>query len=243
LPSHGASIEHDGRVTAETCPLFEFDHVSVLGDGGRWRLRDVNGAIPAVGVTALVGPSGSGKSTLLRCCNRLEVPAEGIVRFRGGDVAALDVLALRRRVAMVFQRPTPFPGTGRENLLTASPALDDTRAAELLARVQLGPEFLDRIATELSGGEAQRLCLARSLAVEPEVMLMDEVTSSVDPAARRALEDLARALADSGIAVVWVTHDLNQARRLGSQTLVVIDGHIAVGAEADTFIEENTHGE
>jgi putative ABC transport system ATP-binding protein len=194
-------------------------------------------------VTALVGPSGSGKSTLLRCCNRLEVPAEGIVRFRGGDVAALDVLALRRRVAMVFQRPTPFPGTGRENLLTASPALDDTRAAELLARVQLGPEFLDRIATELSGGEAQRLCLARSLAVEPEVMLMDEVTSSVDPAARRALEDLARALADSGIAVVWVTHDLNQARRLGSQTLVVIDGHIAVGAEADTFIEENTHGE
>ena len=92
-------------------PLFAFEHVSVAGLDGRWRLRDATGSIPAVGVTALVGPSGSGKSTLLRCCNRLEVPAEGVIRFRGEDLAGLDVLRLRRRISMVFQRPTPFPGT------------------------------------------------------------------------------------------------------------------------------------
>jgi putative ABC transport system ATP-binding protein len=230
-------------MTAEPGALFEFEHVSVRGVNEHWRLREANGNIPASGVTALVGPSGSGKSTLLRCCNRLEMPAEGTVKFRGIDIAGLDVLRLRRRVSMVFQRPTPFPGTGRDNLRIADPTLDDARAGDLLARVRLGPEFLDRNATQLSAGEAQRLCLARSLAVGPEAVLMDEVTSSLDPAARRALEELARSLADTGIPVVWVTHDLIQARRLADATLVVVRGHIAGPAEAAAFIEEDTHGE
>jgi putative ABC transport system ATP-binding protein len=224
-------------------PLFEFEHLSVRGVDDRWRLRDVNGCITPAGITALVGPSGSGKSTLLRCCNRLEVPDEGRVKFHGIDVARLDVLQLRRRVSMVFQKPTPFPGTGRDNLRVADPTLDDTRARGLLARVQLGPEFLDLNATQLSGGEAQRLCLARSLAVDPEVVLMDEVTSSVDPNARQALETLARSLADDGIPVVWVTHDLPQALRLADATVVVVLGHIAAPAEADAFMQENFHGE
>jgi putative ABC transport system ATP-binding protein len=228
---------------ASTAPLFTFEHVSVSGLDGRWRLRDVNGSIPAQGVTALVGPSGSGKSTLLRCCNRLEVPAEGVVRFRGDDLAGLDVLSLRRRIAMVFQRPTPFPGTCRDNLRVADPTLDDRGARELLERVQLEPDFLDRSATELSGGEAQRLCLARSLAVGPEAVLMDEVTSSLDPGARRALEGLARSLASNGIPVVWVTHDLAQARRLAATTLVIVDGRIADSTEAEQFMKEETHGE
>ncbi len=223
--------------------LFDFADVSVRGFDDRWRLRDVNGAIPAAGVTALVGPSGSGKSTLLRCCNRLEVPSAGTVRFRGADIAGLDVLRLRRRVSMVFQRPTPFPGTGRENLRTADPMIDDDRGRELLARVQLAPEFLDRNATQLSGGEAQRLCLARSLAVAPEVVLMDEVTSSLDPAARRALEGLARTLADAGTPIVWVTHDLAQARRLADSVLVVVNGHLAGPGEAQAFIDEVAHDE
>jgi putative ABC transport system ATP-binding protein len=224
-------------------PLFEFEHLSVRGLDDRWRLRDVNGSVAATGVTALVGPSGSGKSTLLRCCNRLEAPAEGVVRFRGTDIATLDVLQLRRRVSMVFQRPTPFPGTGLENLQAADPGLDDGRARDLLARVRLGAGFLDREATELSGGEAQRLCLARSLAVDPEVVLMDEVTSSVDPAGRRALEQLARSLADDGIPIVWVTHDLVQARRLADDVLVVVEGRIAAPDEAGAFIEEDEHDE
>jgi putative ABC transport system ATP-binding protein len=230
-------------MTDQPDSLFEFSHLSVRGAEDRWRLHDVDGCIPACGVTVLVGPSGSGKSTLLRCCNRLEVPAEGTLRFRGVDISGLDVLQLRRRVSMVFQKPTPFPGTGRDNLRTADPTLDDARGRELLARVRLGPEFLDRTATELSGGEAQRLCLARSLAVGPEVVLMDEVTSSLDPGARRALEDLARSLADGGIPVVWVTHDLAQARRLADAMLVIVQGHIAERTEADAFIEGESHDE
>jgi putative ABC transport system ATP-binding protein len=230
-------------VTGAVPSLFEFVDLGVRGVGDRWRLRDVNGSIAPRGVTALVGLSGSGKSTLLRCCTRLEVPAEGTVRYRGVDIATLAVLRLRRRVAMVFQRPTPFPGTGRENLQAADPELDDERARELLARVSLGSDFLDREATELSGGEAQRLCLARSLAVDPEVVLMDEVTSSVDPAARRSLERLARSLADGGTPIVWVTHDLAQARRLADEVLLVVDGRIAGLDETKAFIEEDTSGE
>jgi putative ABC transport system ATP-binding protein len=222
-------------------PLFEFEHVFLGGLDGRWRLSDVNGCIPGAGVTVLVGRSGSGKSTLLRCCNRLEAPSAGVVRFRGRDVATLDVLEHRRRVAMVFQRPTPFPGTGWDNLTTADPSLDETDARELLERVGLGPEFLTRTATELSGGEAQRLCLARSLAVHPEVVLLDEVTSSVDPAARRGLEALARSLADGGTPSVWVTHDLAQARRLADTLLVMVDGHLADQSETDAFLAEGHH--
>ena len=235
----------DGGVVngVSAAPLFMFEDVSVSGLGGRWRLRNVNGAIPATGVTALVGPSGSGKSTLLRCCNGLEAPTEGVVRFRGEDVAGLDVLRLRRRVAMVFQRPTPFPGTCRDNLRVAESTLTDAQACELLERVHLAPEFLDRTATELSGGEAQRLCLARSLAVDPEAVLMDEVTSSVDPAGRRALELLARSLADNGIPIVWVTHDLAQARRLADANLVIVEGRIADAGEAEQFMKEDSHGE
>jgi putative ABC transport system ATP-binding protein len=226
-----------------SAPLFEFEHVAVEGANGQWRLHDATGSISADGITALVGPSGSGKSTLLRCCNRLEVAAEGMVRFRGHDVATLDVLELRRRVSMVFQRPTPFPGTCRDNLLVAQSALDDAQAAGLLDSVRLGAEFLDRNATQLSGGEAQRLCLARALAVEPEALLMDEVTSSLDPAGRVALEELARDLARDGVPIAWVTHDLAQVRRLTDNVLVVVQGHIAGPAERLAFLEEAEHGE
>jgi putative ABC transport system ATP-binding protein len=226
-----------------TSTLFEFVDVSVAGGEGRWRLHGANGSIPAGGVTVLVGPSGSGKSTMLRCCNRLEAPTHGLVRFRGTDVATLDVLRLRRQVSMVFQRPTPFAGSCRDNLLVADPGLTDPRGAELLDRVHLGPDFLDREATELSAGEAQRLCLARSLAVEPEAVLMDEVTSSLDPAARRGLEVLARQLADDDIPVVWVTHDHQQARRLADALLVVIDGRLASDDEADRFVEGGAGGQ
>lgn len=223
-------------------PLFEFRDLGVRGDDDRWRLRGVSGSIARGALTVLVGRSGSGKSTLLRCCNRLEVPAEGSVLLDGHDLGVMDPLALRRRVGMVFQRPTPFPGTGRENLQVADRSIDDRAAAELLATVGLDAEFLDRDAQELSGGEAQRLCLARSLAARPEVVLMDEVTSAVDPAARRALEDLARGLVARGLSVLWVTHDLEQAGRLADDLLVVVDGHLASPSEATAFLEDGDGG-
>jgi putative ABC transport system ATP-binding protein len=177
-------------------------------------------------VTAVVGPSGAGKSSLLRLCNRLEVADGGSVAFHGEDVRGMDPLALRRRVGMVFQTPTPFAGTVRDNLYVARADLDDASCCRALDRVGLDPALLDRSAGELSGGEAQRLCLARTLVTEPEVLLMDEPTSSLDPAATVALEDLTRALVAEGVVSVWVTHDLDQMRRLADRVLVLIDGVI-----------------
>ena len=115
------------------------------------------------------GPSGSGKSTLLRLLNRLEVATSGSITFRGDDLMSLDPIELRRRVGMVFQRPTPFPGTVRDNLLAADPALDDEGIAALVGRVGLPVDLVDRDAMVLSGGEAQRMCMARTLATGCEV--------------------------------------------------------------------------
>jgi putative ABC transport system ATP-binding protein len=181
-------------------------------------------------VTVIVGPSGSGKSSLLRLCNRLEVADRGVVRFHGDDVAGMDPLTLRRRVGMVFQTPTPFPGTVLENLCVARPDLGPDEARAVLERVELDGSFLGRPATELSGGEAQRVCLARTLVTGPEVLLMDEPTSSVDPQATLALEHLARVLVGTGVDCIWVTHDLAQMRRLASRVLVVLDGRLAHAA-------------
>jgi putative ABC transport system ATP-binding protein len=219
-----------------TPPLFTFDDVWVGNDDG-WRLREVVAEVPDVGITALVGPSGAGKSTLLRLCNRLEIPARGRVLFRADDIAAADPLRLRRRVGMVFQRPTPFPGTVRDNLLVAVPAVTDDEASEALDAAELPRAFLDRIATELSGGEAQRVCLARTLLTKPEVLLMDEATSSLDPASRHALERLALAFSTRRVRVLWVTHDFAQVRRVADHVLVVLDHRVAHAGPIDRLAD------
>jgi putative ABC transport system ATP-binding protein len=207
-------------------PLFSFEQVSVGGPEAR-RLDGLDAALPDSGLTVVAGPSGAGKSTLLRLCNRLEVPSEGRVRHRGDDIAARDPLELRREVAMVFQRPVTFAGTVRDNLREAKPAREDDDAlAELLERAALRREFLDRDAGELSGGEAQRACLARALATQPRVLLMDEPTSSLDGEAAAVLERLARQLVRDGIPVVWVTHSQEQMRRLADHLLLIDAGHV-----------------
>ena len=175
------------------------------------------------GITVVMGPSGSGKSTLLRLCNRLEVPTEGTVEFRGLDVAELDPLELRRRVGMVFQRPTVFPGTAGDNLRVVNPDVD---VEALLDAVGLAPELADRPADVLSGGEQQRLCLARALTTAPEALLMDEPTSALDLDATLQLEGLAAELADDGMPMLWVTHDEAQAERIGDALLRLEGGKL-----------------
>ncbi len=197
-----------------TGSLYTFVDVSVRF-GSITALEGVHLDVPESGVTVLAGPSGAGKSTLLRLCNRLEVPSAGTVRFRGRDLDGLDPLLLRRRVGMVFQRPALFPGTVRDNLLLARPDGEDALFRAELERAGLPPAFLDRVGDELSGGEAQRACLARTLATQPEVLLMDEPTSSVDPETVKVLEEAVTALAADGVAVIWVTHDPAQADRIG----------------------------
>ncbi len=157
-------------------------------------------------------------------------------------MATLDPLAHRRRVGMVFQRPTLFAGTVRDNLRVADPHGTDEQFAAVLERVVLDASFLDRTADDLSGGEAQRACIARALLTEPEVLLMDEATSALDPDARRAIERLALDLVDGRLTVVWVTHDLEQVRRLvGEQrdrVLVVLDGRVATPDESAAFLAD-----
>ena len=200
-------------------PLFALEHVTVEVDGVAL-VRDLRIVVPEGGVTVVLGRSGSGKSTMLRLCNRLEVPTAGAVRFRGQPIADLDPLELRRRVGMVFQRPTAFAGTVETNLRVAAP---DASADELgcaLERVALSRHLLTRTADDLSGGEAQRMCLARTLLTSPEVLLMDEPTSALDTAATKHLEDLTLDLARTrSVTVVWVTHDLAQADRLADHRI------------------------
>ena len=206
-------------------PLFRFDGVSVVFDTTR-ALDAITLDVPDDGITAIVGPSGSGKSTLLRLCNRLEVPTSGTISFRGADLEKLDPLILRRRVGMVFQRPTPFGGTVRDNLRVAASDADDGICATALGRAGLDRAFLDRPAADLSGGEAQRACIARTLVTDPEALLMDEPTSALDEDNRLALERVARELADGGVPLIWVTHDLDQMRRIADRVVELDDGRL-----------------
>lgn len=206
--------------------LFSFEDV-VLDADGRRILDGITATIADQGITCLMGPSGSGKSTLLRLCNRLEVPTSGRVLFRDRDVAELDPLVHRRTVGMVFQRPTPFPGTVRDNLRVAAPDATEQEMRDALQHAALEPEMLDRVADDLSGGEQQRMCLARSLMARPEVLLMDEPTSALDPRATEVLEGLAETLAhERGVPIVWVSHDPEQVARLADACLVLDQGRV-----------------
>jgi len=188
--------------------VIEYRDVRVDGDDGPI-VAGFSAGIPAGRLTVMVGPSGAGKTTLLRLLNRLDDPDGGAVYLAGQDVRSYDVLDLRRRVQVVGQVPVTFPGTVADNLLLAAPAADGVRAdaAGCLARVGLDPALAGREADRLSVGEAQRLALARSLALLPEVLALDEPTSALDTASKAGIVSLIRGLADSGLTIVMVTHD------------------------------------
>lgn len=211
-----------------TPAAFELRGVAVATPGQRI-LDEVDVTVPAHGVTALIGPSGSGKTRLLRLLNRLDLPAAGSIAYRGTPLDGLDTRELRRKVGMVFQRPPLFPGTVLDNLRVAEPDLERERAIRVLERVRLREDHLDQDARSLSGGEAQRMCFARALLTEPDVLLADEPTAGLDEAPKRTLEALTRELADDGVAVVWVSHDREQVERLADHVLVVGDGTVTAG--------------
>ncbi|OIQ60423.1 phosphate import ATP-binding protein PstB [Moorella thermoacetica] len=191
-------------------------------------------------ITAVLGPSGSGKSSLLRLLNRLEDPASGRITLDGQDLKSLNIFILRRRVGMVWQLPTLFPGTVLENISYGPRlrgiSLSRARSQELILMVGLGPELLDRRADSLSIGQQQRVSMARTLANEPEVLLLDEPTSALDPtAAANILHLMVDLKIRLGLTIIFVTHLLDQARQVADEVIFMHHGEIVESAPARQF--------
>jgi phosphate transport system ATP-binding protein len=210
--------------------------------GGQHAVKDFTLEFVPNQVTALIGPSGSGKSTMVRCINRMheEIPgarAEGEVLLEDQNLYgdSIDITAVRRTVGMVFQKPNPFPTMSIYDNVAAGPRLSGTKGSDLKERVErslrsaaLRDEVKDRLSQPgigLSGGQQQRLCIARAIAVEPEVVLMDEPASALDPASTLRIEELVEEL-KTRYTIVIVTHNMQQAARASDTTAFMLDGEL-----------------
>ena len=224
--------------------LIRVEHVVKEFDGGAVKaLNDCNLSINRGEVVAIIGPSGSGKSTLLRCLNLLEVPTSGSVWFNGVDITdkKIDLDLHRRKMGMVFQHFNLFPNmTVLKNLTLApvhlkllSKAEADEKARAMLARIGL-PDKADTFPAMLSGGQKQRIAIVRALMMQPEVMLFDEPTSALDPEMVGEVLDLMRSLAEDGMTMAVVTHEMGFAREVASWVIFMDGGAI---------LEENTPNE
>jgi phosphate transport system ATP-binding protein len=244
------SVERGGRTFGET--IVEAEDISVWYGDDR-ALNDISLEIPERSVTAMIGPSGCGKSTFLRCINRMNdlvdsARVEGNLYMRGKNVYDRDVdpVALRRRVGMVFQKPNPFPKSIRDNVTYGLKIQDidadyDEVVEESLKRAALWDEVKDRLdesGLELSGGQQQRLCIARAIATDPEVLLMDEPASALDPVATSQIEDLIEDLAEE-YTVIIVTHNMQQAARISDKTAVFLTGGYLAEFDETQKIFEN----
>ena len=214
-------------------------------------LHDISLDFNSNQATALIGPSGCGKSTFLRCLNRMNdlisgIRVEGRISLDGDDIYApsVDVVSLRSRIGMVFQKPNPFPKTIFENVaygLRVNGVKDRNQIAEQVEKTlragALWDEVKDRLhdsALGLSGGQQQRLCIARALAVAPEVLLMDEPCSALDPIATQKIEDLIHQLKDT-YTIIIVTHNMQQAARVSDVTAFFYMGKLIEVGETDTI--------
>jgi len=211
---------------------FVLDQVTVTR--GETRLLDaITAHLAAMRCTAVVGPSGAGKSTLLRLLNRLDDPSSGRVLLDGTPLTELDVLTLRRRVGLVAQRPVSLADRVVDDVRVGHPSLREEGVRELLARVGLPADFARRPTSELSGGEAQRVCLARALAVEPEVLLLDEPTSALDGVNATIVTEVARAHVAAGGTVVLVSHDFAVVHGVADVVLVLDSGRLVAQGRPD----------
>ncbi|QGN07355.1 phosphate ABC transporter ATP-binding protein [Halorhabdus sp. CBA1104] len=251
-PGRGGLGEGDDPTTEESHTVIETRNLDVHY-GETQAIQEVSMEIPSNRVTAMIGPSGCGKSTFLRCINRMNdlidaARIDGELRFEGKNVYDDDVdpVALRRKIGMVFQHPNPFPKSIYDNVAYGLRIQDDTenldeRVETALKRAALWDEVkdqLDESALDLSGGQQQRLCIARAIAVDPEVILMDEPASALDPIATSKIEDLIEELAES-YTVVIVTHNMQQAARISDQTAVFLTGGELVEYDDTDKIFEN----
>jgi len=253
LVEQSIDVEGSDTTTGSTGkPVIEARSLDVFY-GDVQALQDIDMAIPEKQVTAMIGPSGCGKSTFLRCINRMNdlvdaARIEGDLYFEGKNVYDDDVdpVALRRRIGMVFQHPNPFPKSIYDNVAYGLRIQDQTenldqKVETALKRAALWDEVkdqLDKSALDLSGGQQQRLCIARAIAVDPDVILMDEPASALDPIATSKIEDLIEELAEE-FTVVIVTHNMQQAARISDKTAVFLTGGELVEFDDTNQIFEN----
>ena len=222
--------------------------------GSHQALKDINIEIPEKSITALIGPSGCGKSTFLKTLDRMndlipDVKITGSVKYKGEDIfePSVDVSELRRQVGMVFQKPNPFPMSIYDNIAygprthgVKSRAKLDEIVEQSLRGAAIWDEVKDRLkknALGLSGGQQQRLCIARALAVEPEVLLMDEPTSALDPISTSKIEELAMELKDR-YTIVIVTHNMQQAVRISDHTAFFLLGELVEYGETEKLFSQ-----
>ncbi len=231
-------------------PIVTYDGFS-FWYGDFQALYDLDLDVAPRSVTAIIGPSGCGKSTLIKSVNRIveleaNVRVDGKILLEGEDIYApgVDLVSLRRRVGMVFQKPNPFPMSVFDNVAYGPRLFGVTRRADVervveesLKRAALWPEVRDRLrssALRLSGGQQQRLCIARCLAVEPEVLLMDEPAASLDPTSTQKIEDLIIEL-KKNYTIIIVTHNMQQAARISSRTAFLLDGRLVEVNDTETM--------
>ena len=232
VPKRDGAMQEIG-VREPSSPIIQIEDLNFYY-GSKHALKSISVDIPEKKATAFIGPSGCGKTTLLRCLNRMndlipDVRVTGNITFDGNDIyeVSTDVIQLRRRVGMIFQKWNPFPKTIYENVVYGLRivGINDRQHLEevvenTLKRAALWDEVKDALhksAAELSGGQQQRLCIARALAVEPEVLLMDEPCSALDPISTAKIEELIHELKDT-YTIVIVTHNMQQAARVSDRT-------------------------
>jgi len=237
-------------------PVIETENLNAYYDDFH-ALKDITASAPENKITAIMGPSGCGKSTFIKCLNRMletvkGAKIEGKVKIGDTDIYDPEVneLDIRKKIGMVFQKPNPLPMSIKENVLYGPKIHDfdndlDESLRSSLKAVGLWEEVKDRLDTsafQLSGGQQQRICIARALAVEPQVILMDEPTSSLDPVSSKKIEELLTDLRDMyGITVLIVTHDVHQAKRVADHALFLYMGELLEDGPAERVFEDPDH--
>ncbi len=209
--------------------LIAIENVKRNDEKGAQILKGISAKVLDGEFITMIGPSGSGKSTLLSLLNRMIDPDEGMILYKETPFFEIDVLQLRRKIGMVFQLPTMIKGSVRDNIVLGPSLYHETMSEKevenLLTRVGLPRTYMDKEALTLSGGEKQKVSLARTLANHPEVLLLDEVTASLDPESTAEIEKLIKNLHDeSKKTILWVTHNIAQARKMGQYTWVLKAG-------------------
>lgn len=213
-----------------------------LNRRGKIVLRDVNLEVAAGELLVVIGPSGSGKSSLLRCINRLNDIAAGAIQLDGRSIYDMPVTELRSKVGMIFQKTAAFEGSVADNIAFGTALrgkqLSREKVLELMRQASLDLELIDQPAGTLSGGQEQRLAIARALALDPSLLLLDEPTSSLDPIATgRVEESLLRLRRETGLTMVWVSHSIEQARRIGSRVLLLDEGRIVREGTVEAMLD------